>query len=201
MSHNLDGTFQHRKVQDILAAAQQAEDKVHQVQDIAHGITGQSFHMFPIPLACLPRIHPLCSLLGHIRARPSVHLQSTRAIRPFCWATGHRTGTAPPPPSVLVAVAPMAFRTKTEKITCPYRHDPKVKEAAKREYKAFRKRLDDKYKARIAHFCGHCSGGGCRAGSSINYLKMYMEDQRRTREQVLAAKASTNNPLVFMLTV
>jgi hypothetical protein len=43
-SHNLDSSYQRKKVQEILAAAQQAEDEVHQVQEIAHGITGQSFH-------------------------------------------------------------------------------------------------------------------------------------------------------------
>jgi hypothetical protein len=50
-------------------------------------------------------------------------------------------------------------------------------------------------------FRGCCSGGGRRAGSPVNYLKMSAEDQRRIRKQVLAAKASTDNPLVFMLTV
>jgi hypothetical protein len=49
MSLDLDGAFQCRRVQEILAAAQQAEDEVHQVQDIAQGITGQSFHMFVLP--------------------------------------------------------------------------------------------------------------------------------------------------------
>jgi hypothetical protein len=38
--HNLDGAIQRKKVQEILAAAQQAEDEVHQVQEIARGITG-----------------------------------------------------------------------------------------------------------------------------------------------------------------
>ncbi len=53
----------------------------------------------------------------------------------------------------------------------------------------------------MARFRGRCSGGGRGAGSPVNYLKMSAEDQRRIREQVLTAKASTNNPLVFMLTV
>jgi hypothetical protein len=95
----------------------------------------------------------------------------------------------------------MAFRTKTTKITCPYGHDPKVKEAAKWEYKAFCKRLDDRYKARMARLRGCCSGGGRGAGSHVDYLKMSAEDQRRIRDQVLAAQASTNNPLVLMLTI
>jgi hypothetical protein len=44
MPHNLDGAIQRKKVQEILAATQQVEDEVHQVQEIARGITGQSFH-------------------------------------------------------------------------------------------------------------------------------------------------------------
>ncbi len=59
-SHDLDSTFQHRKVQEILAAAQQVEDEVHQVQEIARGMTGQSFHYqvphgFPTAYSCITR--------------------------------------------------------------------------------------------------------------------------------------------------
>ncbi len=44
VSHDLNAAFQRRKIQEILVAAQQAEDEVQQVQEIARRITGQSFH-------------------------------------------------------------------------------------------------------------------------------------------------------------
>ncbi len=64
MSHDLDGAFQRRKVQEILAATQQAEDEVHQVQDITRGITSQSFHMFAIPTGLPTADTPALPVIG-----------------------------------------------------------------------------------------------------------------------------------------
>jgi hypothetical protein len=213
MSHDLDGMFHCRKVQEILAAAQQAEDEVHQVQDITRGITRQSFHMFAIPAGtpavdtpALPVVRAYPSQTEHTLAK----YQGNQTPPPGTLAKyqGNQTplpGNGTPygrhTPKCFGCGGPHGFQDKDDEITCPYGHDPKVKEAAKREYKAFCKHLNDRYKARMVHFRGRCSGDGRGAGSPVNYLKMSAEDQRRIHEQVLAAKASTNNPLVFMLTV
>ncbi len=115
------------------------------------------------------------------------------------------------PSSVLAAVALMVIRTKkTGNITCPYGHDPTVKANAECEYAAFHNCLEEKYKASMSRY--HGRGGGGRGGGgrgrgggrgssglAVDYLKLSADDQKKTREQVLAAQASIDSPLVFML--
>jgi hypothetical protein len=208
MSHDLDGTYQRRKVQEILAAAQQAEDKVHQVQDIAGGITGQSFHMFALPPGIPIMDTPAMPIVG---AYPS---QAEHTLAKYQGNQGSLPGDVTPynpsqcrPLKCFGCGGPHGYQDKNGNITCPYGHDPKDKETAERKYKAFRQRLEDKYKARMVCFrgCrggGHGRGRGRRSGGSVDYLKLSAEDQRKIREQVLATQASSKvSELVFMLTV
>jgi hypothetical protein len=102
---------------------------------------------------------------------------------------------------------PHGYQNKNGNITCPYGHDPKVKENAECKYKAFRQCLEDKYKDRMACFRGHRGGsrgigGGRGSGGPVDYLKLSAKDQRKIHEQVLAAQSSSHvSELVFMLTV
>jgi hypothetical protein len=179
--HNLDGAIQRKKVQEILAAAQQVEDEVHQVQEIACGITGRSFHYkappgtptaettaAPIAVSAYP------SQAEHTLAKyeskgsfPSAAKSPYEQIPHKCFGCG----------------APShGFQDKDGNITCPYGHDPLVKANAKREYRAYRDRLAKKYKARMAKFRARGRGGGGRGGgrpsskSALDYHKLSAED-------------------------
>jgi hypothetical protein len=206
-SNDLDGAYQRRKVQEILAAAQQAEDMVHQVQEIARGIHGQSFHMFHIPPGVPNAETPAPPV---IRAYPS-HVK--RTLAKYQAGPGTPTGNRTPynqsqcrPLKCVGCGGPHGYQDKNGNITCPYGHDPKVKATTERKYKAFYQRLEEKYKAQMSRFQG-CGGGGRGrsggrgSGRPVDYLKMLANNQRKIREQVLAAQASsTVSGLVFMLT-
>jgi hypothetical protein len=151
-SHDLDGAYQHRKVQEILAAAQQAEDKVHQVQEIARGIHGQSFHMFHIPPGVPNAETPAPPV---IRAYPS-HVK--RTLAKYQAGPGTPTGNRTPynqsqrcPLKCFGCGGPHGYQDKNGNITCPYRHNPKVKATAEQEYKAFCQYPKEKYKAQMLH--------------------------------------------------
>jgi hypothetical protein len=132
MSHDLDGTFQHRKVKEILAAAQQAEDEVHQVQDIARGITRQSFHMFAIPAGMPAADTPALPVIGAYPSKAEHTLakyQGNQTPPPGTLAkyqgnqtppTGDRTPYERRPPKCFGCSAPHGFQDKDGKITCPY---------------------------------------------------------------------------------
>jgi hypothetical protein len=98
------------------------------------------------------------------------------------------------------------FQDKDGNITCPYGHDPSVKVNAERKYRAYQDCLAEKYKARMAKFHARGCGGGGRGGghpsseSALDYHKLSAEDQKKIRDQVLAAQAAQNTELVFMLT-
>ncbi len=203
--HGLDGAIQRKKVQEILAAAQQAEDKVHQVQEIACGITGQSFHYkaplgtpmaettaAPIPVGAYPS-QAECTLAKNESkgSFPSAAKSPYKQMPCKCFGYGA--------PS-------LGFQDKDGNITCPYGHDPSVKANAERKYRAYQDRLAKKYKARMAKFraCGR-GGGGCGGGRpsskfALDYHKLSAKDQKKIRDQVLAAQAAQNTELVFMLT-
>jgi hypothetical protein len=152
-SHDLDGAYQHRKVQEILAAAQQAEDNVHQVQEITPGIHGQSFHMFHIPPG-IPNVEmPALPVVG---TYPS---QAERTLAKYQAGPGTPTGNGTPynqsqrcPLKCFGCGGPHGYQDKNGNITCPYRHNPKVKATVKREYKAFCQHFKEKYKAQMLHF-------------------------------------------------
>jgi hypothetical protein len=133
MSHDLDSAFQRRKVQEILAAAQQAEDEVHQVQDIARGITGQSFHMFAIPTG-MPAADT--SALPVVGAYPSqaectlAKYQGNQTPLPGTLAKYQGNQTPPPgngtlygrrPPKCFGCVGPHGFQDKDNKNHLPIR--------------------------------------------------------------------------------
>jgi hypothetical protein len=206
MSHDLDSPYQRRKVQEILAAAQQAEDEVHQVQDIAQGITGQSFHMFALHPGAPTMDTPAMPIVGAYTSQAEHTLakyQGNQGSLP-----GDATSYNPSqrhPLKCFGCGCPHGYQDKNGNITCPYGHNPKVKETAKRKYKAFHQRLEDKYKARMANFhgCGgggHGRGRGHGSGRSVDYLKFSAKDERKICEQVLATQASTKvSELVFIL--
>ncbi len=81
-----------------------------------------------------------------------------------------------------------------------------VKSNAEHEYRAYQDCLAKKYKARMAKFRAGGRGGGGRGGgrpsskSALDYHKLSAEDQKKIRNQVLAAQAAQNKELVFMLT-
>jgi hypothetical protein len=160
--HDLDGAFQRRKVQEILAAAQQAEDEVHQVQEIARGITGQSFH-YQVPPGVPTTETPASPV--NIGAYPS---QAEHTLSKYQGNDGSPPGGAktpyePRPLKCFGCGGPHGYQDKNGNVTCPYGHGPTVKANAEREYKAFRQRLEDKYKTRMAKYCG-CGGGGRGGG-------------------------------------
>jgi hypothetical protein len=209
-SHDLNGSYQHRKVQEILAAAQQAEDEVHQVQEIACGITGQCFH-YQVPPGVPTADTPASPI--NIGAYPS---QAKRTLTKYQGNDGSPPGGAKTPyerhpVKCFVCGGPHGYQDNNGNITCPYGHDPTVKANAGREYAAFRKRLKEKYKAWMSKYRGRggggrggdgCGGGGGQGsgGLAVDYLKLSANDQKKIREQVLAAQASIDSPLVFMLT-
>ncbi len=204
MPHDLDGAVQQKKVQEILAAAQQAEDKVHQVQEIACGITGQSFH-YKVPPGT-PTAETTATPIT-IGAYPS---QAERTLAKYEGKGSSPSAAKTPykhiPHKCFGCGAPShSFQDKDGKIICPYGYDPSVKANAEREYRAYRNRLAKKYKARMAKFCGQgCGRGGRGSGrtsskSALDYNKLPAEDQKRIRNQVLAAQAAQNTELVFML--
>jgi hypothetical protein len=134
--HDLDGAYQHRKVQEILAAAQQAEDEVHQVQDFAKGITSQSFHMFVLPPGGPNADTPALAIIA---AYPS---QAEHTLAKYQGNQGSLLGKVTPynpsqcrPLKCFGCGGPHGYQNKNGNITCPYGHDPKVKETIKRKYK------------------------------------------------------------------
>ncbi len=152
MSHDLNGAYQHRKVQEILAAAQQAEDEVHQVQEIARGIHGQSFHMFHIPPGIPNAETPAPPVVGAYSS------QAKRTLANYQAGPGTPTGDGTPynqsqccPLKCFGCGGPHGYQDKNGNITCPYGHNPKVKATAEREYKAFCQYPKEKYKAQMLH--------------------------------------------------
>jgi hypothetical protein len=161
-SHDLNSSYQRRKVQEILAAAQQAEDDVHQVQEIARGITGQSFH-YQVPHGAPTADTP--ALPANIGAYPS---QAERTLTKYQGNDGSPPGGAKTPYErrpikCFGCGGPHGYQDKTGNITCLYGHDPTVKANAGREYVAFRKHLEEKYKARMSKY-RECGGGGHGGG-------------------------------------
>jgi hypothetical protein len=171
--HDLDGAFQCRKVQEILAATQQAEDEVHQVQEIARRITGQSFH-YQVP----PELPTADTPASPVKtgAYPS---QAKRMLSKYQGNDGSPPGGAKTPYKrhplkCFGCGGPHCYQDKNGNVTCPYSHDPTVKANAERKYKAFCQHLKDKYKTRMAkyrgrrgggHGGGGCGGGGGRGSS------------------------------------
>jgi hypothetical protein len=135
--HDLDGAIQRKKVQEILAAAQQAEDEVHQVQEIARGITGQSFH-YAVPPGTPSADTPATPI--HVGAYPS---QAERTLAKYEPSTGAaKTPYERIPRKCFGCGSPShGYQDKEGNITCPHGHDPAVKANAERKYRAYRDRL------------------------------------------------------------
>jgi hypothetical protein len=203
--HNLDSAIQRKKVQEILAAAQQAEDEVHQVQEIARGITDQSFH-YKAPLGT-PTAETTAAPIA-VGAYPS---QAEHTLAKYESKGSFPSAAKSPyeqiPCKCFGCGAPShCFQDKDGNITCPYGHDPLVKANAEHKYRAYQDHLAEKYKARMAKFCARGRGGGGHGGGrpssefALDYHKLSAEDQKKIRNQVLAAQAAQNTELVFMLT-
>jgi hypothetical protein len=203
--HDLDGAIQQKKVQEILAAAQQAEDEVHQVQEIARGITGQSFHYKAPPGTPVAETTAAPIAAGAYPSQAECTLAKYESKGSFPSAAKRRYERIPC--KCFGCGAPSrGFQDKDGNITCLYGHDPSVKANAERKYRAYRDCLAKKYKARMATFRalgrggGGCGGGRPSSKSELDYHKLSAEDQKKIRDQVLAAQAAQNTELVFMLT-
>ena len=126
--------------QEILAAAQQAEDEVHQVQEIARGITGQSFHYKALP-GITTTDSPAAPVA--IGAYPS---QAVHTLAKY-YSTASPPSTAKTPYEKIprkcfgCGAPSHGYKDKDRNITCPYGHDPAIKANAEREFRAFRERL------------------------------------------------------------
>ena len=170
------------------------------MQEIARGITGQSFHYKAPPGTPSADTMALPTLVG---TYPS------QAERTYAKYEGHgspsctaKTPYERIPHKCFGCRAPShGNQDKDGNITSPHGHDPSVKANAEREYRAYCEHLANKYKARMAKFRARvCSGSGCSGGctsseSALDYHKLSVEDQK-----VLVAQAKQNTKLVFMLT-
>jgi hypothetical protein len=129
------------------------EDEVHQVQEIARGITGQSFHyqVLPgVPTADTP------ALPVNIGAYPS---QAKRTLTKYQGNDrsppgGAKTPYECRPVKCFGCGGPHSYQDKKGNIACSYGHDPTVEANAGHEYAAFDKRLKEKYKARVSKYRG-----------------------------------------------
>jgi len=128
--HDLSSVAQRVKLPIILAAAQLAEDEVHQLQDIARSVTGgQGFHI-QVP----PGVPTVATPSYVIPAYPS---QAERTLIKY-----EAPGEDPPKNPYIQTGC---FRCKGPhswmtggKIVCPFGNDPRIKANADKEYAAFK---------------------------------------------------------------
>ena len=121
-------------------AAQQAEDEVHQGQEIVRGITVQSFH-YKAPPEITTTDSPMAA--PPIGAYPS---QAERTLAKYDSTASSPSAAKTPyerlPRKCFGCGAPShGFKDRDGNITCPYGHDPTIKANAERELKAFREHL------------------------------------------------------------
>jgi hypothetical protein len=175
------------------------------VQEIARGITGQSFHSKAPPRTTTAETTAAPIAVG---AYPS---QAERTLAKYeskgSFPSAGKSPYKQIPCKCFGCGAPShGFQDKDGNITCPYCHNPLVKANAERKYRAYQDCLAKKYKARMAKFRARGRGGGGRSGgrpsseSILNYHKLSAEDQKKIRDQVLTVQAALNTELVFMLT-
>jgi hypothetical protein len=175
------------------------------VQEIARGITGQSFHYKAPPGT------PTAETTAVPIADGTYPSQAERTLAKYESKGSFPSAAKSPyeriPRKCFGCGAPShGFQDKDGNITCPYGRNPLVKANAERKYRAYQDCLAKKYKARMAKFRARGCGGGGRSGgcpsskSALDYHKLSTKDQKKIRDQVLAVQAAQTTKHVFMLT-
>ena len=169
------GRNQRKTLPVALAAAQQAEDEIRSVQEIARGAIGQTFvsnvvGAYPAAAAQAFPSQAEQTLNRYQSDGESVDSRST--------ATNRSKGT----PECFGCGEPHPWMRKLSngehKIVCPNKDRPGVRERAEREYKAFIDRLSKKRKAK-----------NDKKRKSSDFAKMSSSDRDKMRRQVLAFDA------------
>ena len=154
MVHNLNGSYQRSQLVVILAAAQAAEDKVKQMQDIARGMLGQGFFL---------------NVIGGNSA-PAFPSQAEQTLNPYSGGGNQRDRQ----PLKCFGCGGDHPWMKNKKVMCPKAKEPGVAKNAEAQYEAFRRRIAEARAKR---------GGNCHR-KFVNFNDMSETDQKKMREQV-----------------
>ena len=169
------GRNQRKTLPIVLAAAQQAEDEIRSVQEIARGAIGQTL------IANVVGAYPAAA----VQAFPSQaentldrYQSDGESVDSRSTGTNRSRGT----PECFGCGEPHPWMRKTStgehKIVCPNKNKPGVKERAEREYKAFIDRLSQRRKAK-----------NDKKRKSNNFADMSSSQRDKIRRQVLAFDA------------
>ena len=195
--HDLSSTAQRAKLPIIIAAAQLAEDEVHQLQDIARSVTGgQGFHI-QVP----PGVSTISTPPYIIPAYPS---QAKRTL------VKYKAPAKEPPTNPCIQTGCFGCKGPHPwmaggKVICPHGNDPRVRANTDKEYTAYKKRCANRFRGRS----DDRSGGKKKPRRShpLDFTRFSAKTQTRMREGVLASNtaarpiAPANSPVVYMLTV